>query len=67
MSSRSGRAGEFANHIREFEGVRDFFTSTSITSMIDLLFIGIFLGSVVADRRSAGAGTVAGGAGRARS
>ncbi len=44
MSSRSGRAGEFANHIREFEGVRDFFTSTSITSVIDLFFIGIFLG-----------------------
>lgn len=44
MASRSGRAGEFANYIREFEGVRDFFTSTSITSVIDLLFIGIFLG-----------------------
>ena len=44
MASRSGRAGEFANHIREFESVRDFFTSTSITSAIDLLFIGIFLG-----------------------
>jgi len=44
MSSRSGRAGEFANHIREFESVRDFFTSTSITSAIDLLFIGVFLG-----------------------
>ncbi len=44
MASRSGRAGEFANHIREFESVRDFFTSTSITSAIDLLFIGVFLG-----------------------
>jgi ATP-binding cassette subfamily C protein LapB len=44
MASRSARAGEFANHIREFESVRDFFTSTSITSVIDLLFIGIFLG-----------------------
>ena len=44
MASRSARAGEFANHIREFESVRDFFTSTSITSAIDLLFIGVFLG-----------------------
>ena len=44
MASRSARAGEFANHIREFESVRDFFTSTSIASAIDLLFIGVFLG-----------------------
>ncbi|MBX3580457.1 MAG: type I secretion system permease/ATPase [Rhizobiaceae bacterium] len=44
MASRSTRAGEFANHIREFEGVRDFFTSSSIVSVIDLLFIGVFLG-----------------------
>ena len=44
MASRSARAGEFANHIREFEAVRDFFTSSSIVSAIDLLFIGVFLG-----------------------
>jgi ATP-binding cassette subfamily C protein LapB len=44
MAGRSARAGEFANHIREFEAVRDFFTSSSITSAIDLLFIGVFLG-----------------------
>ena len=43
MASRSARAGEFANHIREFEAVRDFFTSSSVTSAIDLLFIGLFL------------------------
>ncbi len=43
MASRSNRAGEFANHIREFEAVRDFFTSSSIVSAIDLLFIGVFL------------------------
>lgn len=44
MASRATRAGEFANHIREFESVRDFFTSSSIMSVIDLMFIGIFLG-----------------------
>ena len=44
MASRAARAGEFANHIREFEAVRDFFTSSSIVSFIDLLFIGVFLG-----------------------
>jgi ATP-binding cassette subfamily C protein LapB len=44
MASRAARAGEFANHIREFEQVRDFFTSSSIVSVIDLMFIGVFLG-----------------------
>lgn len=44
MATRPARAGELANQIREFEAVRDFFTSSSITSAIDLLFIGIFLG-----------------------
>ena len=43
MASRASRAGEFANHVREFEAVRDFFTSSSIASAIDLLFIGIFI------------------------
>ena len=43
MSKRSGRSGDIANQIREFETVRDFFTSASMASMIDLLFIGVFL------------------------
>lgn len=44
MSERSMRAGELASHLREFESVRDFFTSSAVASAIDLLFIGIFLG-----------------------
>jgi len=44
MAARPQNAGEIASHVREFETVRDFFTSTSITSAIDLLFIGVFLG-----------------------
>ena len=44
MATRPARAGELASHIREFESVRDFFTSSSIASLIDLLFIGIFIG-----------------------
>jgi len=44
MPNRSGRSGDIANQIREFETVRDFFTSASMASMIDLLFIGVFLG-----------------------
>ncbi len=43
MGDRPGRAGELASHIREFDSVRDFFTSASIASVIDLLFIGLFL------------------------
>ena len=43
MANRSGRSGDIANQIREFEAVRDFFTSASMASLIDLLFIGVFL------------------------
>ncbi|MEP0944202.1 MAG: type I secretion system permease/ATPase [Rhizobiaceae bacterium] len=43
MSQRRGSAGEIASSVREFESVRDFFTSASLTSAIDLLFIGVFL------------------------
>lgn len=43
MSERGGRSGDLANSIREFESVRDFFTSASISSLIDLAFIGLFL------------------------
>lgn len=44
MKSRIGSAGDWANRVREFENVREFFTSASLVSIIDLLFIGIFLG-----------------------
>ncbi len=43
MDSRSGAAGATANHMREFEGLRDFFTSASLTTLIDLPFLVIFL------------------------
>ncbi|MEM9331934.1 MAG: type I secretion system permease/ATPase [Pseudomonadota bacterium] len=44
MGSQPARSGETANHIREFESVREFFSSGAIASLIDLLFIGVFLG-----------------------
>jgi len=44
MSDRAASAGDMASTVREFESVRDFFTSASLTSVIDLLFIGVFLG-----------------------
>lgn len=43
MSARHSNAGDIASSVREFESVRDFFTSASLTSAIDLLFIGVFL------------------------
>lgn len=36
-------SGQFANHIREFENVREFITSSSLVSIIDVFFIGIFV------------------------
>jgi ATP-binding cassette subfamily C protein LapB len=43
MSDRTGSSGALANEIREFEQVRDFFTSSSIIAATDLLFIGVFV------------------------
>ncbi|MEM7425830.1 MAG: type I secretion system permease/ATPase [Pseudomonadota bacterium] len=43
MGARRGPAGYVANQIREFETVRDFFTSSSFVALTDLLFIGLFI------------------------
>ncbi len=43
MEARDPASGAVANHMREFEGVRDFFTSASMTTLIDLPFLVIFL------------------------
>lgn len=43
MDARRGPAGYVANQIREFETVRDFFTSSSFVALTDLLFIGVFI------------------------
>jgi ATP-binding cassette, subfamily C, bacterial LapB len=44
MAEKPGSSGAIANQIREFELVRDFFTSSSIIAITDLLFIGVFIG-----------------------
>ncbi len=46
MEARDPASGAVANHMREFEGVRDFFTSASLTTLIDLPFLIIFLGVI---------------------
>ncbi len=43
MDIRSRSPGAVANHMREFEGLRDFFTSASLTTLIDLPFLVISL------------------------
>ncbi len=44
LLDRPGGAAAIANTIRDFETVRDFFTSASVVAVIDLLFIGVFIG-----------------------
>ena len=43
MSGRPKTTGSFANQLREFENVREFFTSGTITTLTDFCFFGVFL------------------------
>jgi ATP-binding cassette subfamily C protein LapB len=43
MADRQGSTGAFAKRISEYEGVRDFFASTSVVLIVDILFLAIFL------------------------
>ena len=43
MSSKPASAGAFANQLREFETLRDFFTSATMVTLIDLPFIFLFI------------------------
>jgi ATP-binding cassette, subfamily C, bacterial LapB len=43
LLSRPGGAAGIANTIRDFEVVREFFASATFVSIIDLLFIGVFV------------------------
>jgi ATP-binding cassette subfamily C protein LapB len=43
MASRPASAGVMASHMREFEGLRDFFTSATMTTLIDLPFVFLFI------------------------
>lgn len=46
LSSRPRSAGAFANTLREFESLRDFFTSATLAALIDLPFVVFFVGIV---------------------
>lgn len=43
LAGRPASAGAFANNLKEFETLRDFFTSATLTAVIDLPFVIIFL------------------------
>ncbi len=43
MSSRPSSVGSFAANLRAFEGVRDFVASATVTTLVDLPFVFIFL------------------------
>ena len=43
MSAQPASVGSFANNLREFESIRDFITSATVTALVDLPFVVIFL------------------------
>ena len=43
MAARPQSAGGFANTLREFESVRDFFTSATVAALVDLPFLFLFI------------------------
>lgn len=46
MHSRPGSVGAFASSLQEFEGVREFLTSATITTLIDLPFVLLFIAAL---------------------
>lgn len=46
MAARPSSAGMLASHMKEFEGLRDFFTSATMTALVDLPFIFLFIAVV---------------------
>ena len=46
MAAKPGSAGAFANNLREFETLRDFFTSATLVAVIDLPFVLLFVAIV---------------------
>src|SRR4249919_501858 len=43
MAERQGSTGAFAKRVSEYEGVRDFFASTSVVLVVDIGFLLVFL------------------------
>jgi ATP-binding cassette subfamily C protein LapB len=43
MRARPGSSGAFANQLRDFEWLREFFTSATVVALVDLPFLGLFI------------------------
>ena len=43
LASKTAKSGALANVVREFESLRDFFTSATLVAVVDLPFIGLFI------------------------
>jgi ATP-binding cassette subfamily C protein LapB len=43
LDARPASSGAFANNLREFDGIRDFFTSLTLTTIVDVPFSLLFL------------------------
>lgn len=46
LSGKPQSAGAFANNLREFDTLREFFTSATLTSIVDVPFLLLFIGIV---------------------
>ena len=46
MADRQGSTGAFARRVSEFELVRDFFASTTVVLIVDVVFLFLFLGLI---------------------
>ena len=46
MAERQGSTGAFARRVSEFEMVRDFFASTTVVLIVDVIFLFLFLGLI---------------------
>ncbi|MFP3443307.1 type I secretion system permease/ATPase, partial [Pantoea sp. SIMBA_133] len=43
MASRPMSTGEYANRVTQYEFVREFFTSNTISTLIDSVFVFVFI------------------------
>ncbi len=48
MASRTGSTGAIASTVREFETLREFFTSATLVALVDLPFIAVFIFAIYA-------------------
>jgi ATP-binding cassette subfamily C protein LapB len=48
LASREGNTGAFAKRISDYESVREFFTSTTVVLIVDIMFVFVFFALILA-------------------